>query len=173
MKSGAGCGVIRPYGYRAVRRVSAESRESSAPRSRRNGVARFTSRIADHSPVARPQISSPCGSRASGIYSCRSALLCAHRAHTFSRARGSPSHIFTHIAPPRTSSTVWRLSTPQTFLTSQLRHALQQLTRSQQSSASLSAHTSTSPLCPRPLGLSAHTSTCDASSWRAQPNASA
>ena len=53
MKSGAGCGVIRPYGYRAVRRVSAESRESSAPRSRRNGVARFTSRIADLQSRAR------------------------------------------------------------------------------------------------------------------------
>ena len=171
MKSGAGCGVIRPYGYRAVRRVSAESRESSAPRSRRNVESPFTSRIADLQSRARRYHRR--ASRASGIYSCRSALLCAHRAHTFSRARGSPSLIFTHIAPPRTSSTVWRLSTPQTFLTSQLRHALQQLTRSQQSSASLSAHTSTSPLCPRPLGLSAHTSTCDASSWRAQPNASA
>ena len=52
MKSGAGCGVIRPYGYRAVRRVSAESRESSAPRSRRNGVAVH---VADcRSPVRAP-----------------------------------------------------------------------------------------------------------------------
>ena len=170
MKSGAGCGVIRPYGYRAVRRVSAESRESSH-RAVATQRSRRSSRIADLQSRARRYHRR--AFRASGIYSCRSALLCAHRAHTFSRARGSPSHIFTHIAPPRTSSTVWRLSTPQTFLTSQLRHALQQLTRSQQSSASLSAHTSTSPLCPRPLGLSAHTSTCDASSWRAQPNASA
>ena len=174
MKSGAGCGVIRPYGYRAVRRVSAESRESSAPRSRRNGVA-VHARGSCRSPVARPQISSPCFPRLGYILVSLGVTMCAPGAYFLARARlpFANSHIFTHIAPPRTSSTVWRLSTPQTFLTSQLRHALQQLTRSQQSSASLSAHTSTSPLCPRPLGLSAHTSTCDASSWRAQPNASA
>ena len=96
MKSGAGCGVIRPYGYRAVRRVSAESRESSAPRSRRNGVAVH---VADcRSPVARPQISSPCFPRLGYILVSLGVTMCAPGAYFLARAMLPFAYLYTHRA---------------------------------------------------------------------------
>ena len=100
MKSGAGCGVIRPYGYRAVRRVSAESRESSAPRSRRNVESPFTSRIADLQSRARswPQISSPCFPRLGYILVSLGVTMCAPGAYFLARAMLPFAYLYTHRA---------------------------------------------------------------------------
>ena len=101
MKSGAGCGVIRPYGYRAVRRVSAESRESSAPRSRRNGVARFRTLYGRGLPIssrAPADIIAVRFPRLGYILVSLGVTMCAPGAYFLARAMLPFAYLYTHRA---------------------------------------------------------------------------
>ena len=99
MKSGAGCGVIRPYGYRAVRRVSAESRESSAPRSRRNGVAVH---VADRADLRRAPADIIAVLPAPRVYTyilvSLGVTMCAPGAYFLARVRLPFAYLYTHRA---------------------------------------------------------------------------
>ena len=103
MKSGAGCGVIRPYGYRAVRRVSAESRESSAPRSRRNGVARFRTLYGRGLPISSRAPADiiavlPAPRVYTYILVSLGVTMCAPGAYFLARVRLPFAYLYTHRA---------------------------------------------------------------------------
>ena len=99
MKSGAGCGVIRPYGYRAVRRVSAESRESS----HRGRDATESPFIADcRSPVRRAPADIIAVLPAPRVYTyilvSLGVTMCAPGAYFLARVRLPFAYLYTHRA---------------------------------------------------------------------------